>query len=192
MRRRDFLGALGGMAASWPLAARGQQLDRVRRIGMLLPATADDKEFQIRVGAFLQGLQEAGWSLGRNIRVDIRWANADPFEIRKHATELVALTPDIIVAYGAATVGPLLQMTRTIPIVFPVVADPVGSGFVDNLARPGGNVTGFMSFEYSLSGNGWSCSSRSIRALGGWECFGIPPALLGSDNSVRRRRPDRG
>ena len=152
MRRREFLGVLGGAAAAWPLAARAQQGERMRRIGMLLPAAADDAEFQARVGAFLQGLALLGWTIGRNVRIDTRWATTNAAEIRRHAAELAALAPDVILAHGATTVGPLLQATRTVPIVFPVVVDPVGAGFVDSLARPGGNATGFMNFEYSLSG----------------------------------------
>ena len=124
----------------------------MRRIGVLLPAAADDAEFQARVGAFLQALAQLGWTIGRNVRIDTRWATANAAEIRRHAAELAALAPDVILAHGASTVGPLLQATRTVPIVFPVVGDPVGAGFVDSLARPGGNATGFMTFEYSLSG----------------------------------------
>jgi putative ABC transport system substrate-binding protein len=150
-KRREFITLLGG-AAAWPLAARAQQVERVRRIGVLLPATADDPEFQARVGAFLQGLQQSGWTIGRNVRIDTRWATTSVADIRRHAAELAALAPDVILAFGASTVGPLLQATRTVPIVFPVVGDPVGAGFVDSLARPGGNATGFMSYEYSLSG----------------------------------------
>ena len=151
MRRREFLGVLGG-AAAWPLAARAQQPERMRRIGVLLPAAADDAEFQARVGAFLQALALLGWTIGRNVRIDTRWATANAAEIRRHAAELAALAPDVILAHGASTVGPLLQATRTVPIVFPVVVDPVGAGFVDSLARPGGNATGFMRFEYSMGG----------------------------------------
>ena len=124
----------------------------MRRIGVLLPAAADDAEYQARLAAFQQGLAQLGWTIGRNVRIDTRWATADAAEIRRHAAELAALAPDVILATGASTVGPLLQATRTVPIVFPVVADPVGAGFVDSLARPGGNATGFMSFEYGLSG----------------------------------------
>ena len=152
MKRREFIMLLGGAAAVWPVAARAQQGERMRRIGMLLPAAADDAEFQARVGAFLQGLALLGWTIGRNVRIDTRWATANAADIRRHAAELAALAPDVILANGASAVGPLLQATRTVPIVFPVVADPVGAGFVDSLARPGGNATGFMSFEYSLSG----------------------------------------
>ena len=124
----------------------------MRRIGILLPAAADDAEFQARVGAFLQALALLGWTIGRNVRIDTRWATTNAAEIRRHAAELAALAPDVILAHGASTVGPLLQATRTVPIVFPVVADPVGAGFVDSLARPGGNATGFIAFEYSMGG----------------------------------------
>jgi putative ABC transport system substrate-binding protein len=152
MRRRKFITLLGGAVAGWPLAARAQQGDRVRRIGVLLPAAADDALFQARIGAFLQGLALLGWTIGRNVQIDTRWATANAADIRRHAAELAALAPDVILANGASAVGPLLQATRTVPIVFPVVTDPVAAGFVDSLARPGGNATGFMSFEYSLSG----------------------------------------
>jgi putative tryptophan/tyrosine transport system substrate-binding protein len=152
MNRREFIGRLGGSAAAFPLAARAQQPERMRHIGVLLPATADDAEYQARVGAFLQALGQSGWSIGRNVRIEVRWATANANEIRKHATELAALMPDVIVAHGAGAVGGLLQATRTVPIVFPVLGDPVGSGFVDSLARPGGNVTGFMNFEFSMGG----------------------------------------
>ena len=124
----------------------------MRRVGVLLPATADDAEFQTWVGAFLQELQKLGWSIGRNVRIDTRWATGNAGDIRKHAAELAALAPDVILAHGASSVGPLLQATHTVPIVFPIAGDPVGAGFVDSLARPGGNATGFMSTEYSMSG----------------------------------------
>jgi putative tryptophan/tyrosine transport system substrate-binding protein len=149
--RREFVALLGG-AATWPLAARAQQPERTRRIGIILPAAADDAEFQTWVGAFLQALAQLGWVIGRNVRIDTRWATANAANIRRHAAELAALGPDVILATGTSTVGPLLQATRTVPIVFPAIGDPVGAGFVDSLARPGGNATGFMSYEYSLSG----------------------------------------
>jgi putative ABC transport system substrate-binding protein len=152
MRRREFITLLGGAAAAWPLTARAQQSERVRRIGILLPAAADDVGFQAPFGAFLQTLALLGWTIGRNVRIDTRWATPNAAEIRRHAAELVALTPDVILASGTSTVGPLLQATRTVPIVFPNIGDPVGGGFVDSLARPGGNATGFMSYEYTLSG----------------------------------------
>jgi putative ABC transport system substrate-binding protein len=152
IHRRELIMLLGGAATSWPLAARAQQAAAMRRIGMLLPVTADDADFQARVGAFLQGLQETGWSIGRNVRIDTRWAGANPTDIRKHVAELVALAPDVILAYGTSTVRPLLQATSTLPIVFPVAGDPVGGGLVESLARPGGNVTGFMTTEFTVGG----------------------------------------
>jgi putative ABC transport system substrate-binding protein len=152
MKRREFISLIGGATVVWPLAARAQQPERMRRIGILLPAAADDAEFQTRIGAFLQAMALLGWSIGRNMRIDTRWATANAAEIRRHSAELVALAPDVILASGASTVGPLLQATRTVPIVFPIVGDPVGAGFVDSLARPGGNATGFMNFEYGMGG----------------------------------------
>jgi putative ABC transport system substrate-binding protein len=152
MRRREFLCLVGNSVVGLPLAAHAQERERVRRIGILLPAAADDQESQLRLATFHQGLALSGWTIGRNVRIDTRWATTSASEIRKHAGELIALGPDVILAHGSATVGPLLQMTRTIPIVFPVVNDPVASGFVDSLARPGGNVTGFMTFEFGLGG----------------------------------------
>jgi putative ABC transport system substrate-binding protein len=152
MRRREFITLLGGGAAAWPLAAGAQQSERMRLIGLLVPATADDAEFHSRVGAFLQGLQQTGWSIGRNLRIEMRWASANAADIRRYAAELVTLQPDVILAHGSSTVGPLLQVTRTVPIVFPLTVDPVAAGFVESLARPGGNATGFLSFEYSLGG----------------------------------------
>ena len=152
MRRREFISLLSGAVAAWPLAARGQQGERVRVIGVLLPAAADDPVFQARLAAFYQELALLGWSIGRNVRIDTRWATANADTIRRHAAELVALAPDVILAHGDSTVEPLLQATRTVPIVFPVLGDPVAAGYVESLARPGGNVTGFMIFEYSMGG----------------------------------------
>jgi putative ABC transport system substrate-binding protein len=149
MRRREFFSFVCS-AVAWPLAAHAQQAERMRRVEILLPATADDLDYQAFVAAFLQGLGQLGWTVGRNMRIDTRWATADAAAIRRHAAELAALAPDVIVAHGGATVGPLMQATRTVPIVFPVVADPVGAGFVDSLARPGGNATGFMNLEYGM------------------------------------------
>ena len=151
MRRREFITLISG-AAAWPLAARAQQPSAMRRVGILLPAAADDRDFQTWVGAFLQALAQLGWTIGNNVRIDIRWATTNAAEIRRHAAELAALAPDVILASGTSTVGPMLQATRTAPIVFPTVVDPVGAGFVDSLARPGGNATGFLAFEYSLGG----------------------------------------
>jgi len=148
MRRRDFIAGIAGSAA-WHFVARAQ--DKVRRISVLLPATADDAEFQTRLGAFQQGLQKLGWEIGRNVRIDSRWAT-NATDIRRHAAELAALAPDVILAASSPVLAALQQATRTVPIVFVTVIDPVGSGFVDSLARPGGNTTGFLLFEYSLSG----------------------------------------
>jgi putative tryptophan/tyrosine transport system substrate-binding protein len=150
-RRRECLTLIGG-AAAWPFAASAQQPERMRLIGILLGIAKDDPDYQPWISAFRQALQELGWIEGRNVRMDIRWATADPGEIRKQAAELVALAPDVILAPGTTTVGPLMQATRTVPIVFPIIADPVAGGFVDSLARPGRNATGFMLFEYSIGG----------------------------------------
>ena len=151
VKRREFITLLGS-AAAWPLAARAQQPERIRRISILLNAAADDPKYQPWVGAFLQALALLGWTIGRNVRIDTRWTGVNAAETRRHAAELAALAPDVILAHGSSTVGPLLQATRTVPIVFPVIADPVGAGFVDSLARPGGNATGFMELEYSMGG----------------------------------------
>jgi putative tryptophan/tyrosine transport system substrate-binding protein len=150
MRRRDFITLLGG-AAAWPLAARAQQSERVRRIGVLDSQTSDNPVGQARNAALLQGLRQLGWTEGHNLQIITRWAAGDEERLRKYAAELAALTPDVIVATGSPAVGPLLQATRTVPIVFVNVADPVGAGFVDSLAHPGRNATGFAMFEYSTS-----------------------------------------
>jgi putative ABC transport system substrate-binding protein len=150
--RRQFLTLLGGAAAAWPLGANAQQAERTRRIGVLMHLAADDPEAQARIGAFLQGLQEWGWAVGRNVRIEYRWAAGDAERIRKYAAELVALAPDVILATGGAVVGPLLEATSTVPIVFAQTPDPVGAGFVTTLARPGSNATGFTIFEYGISG----------------------------------------
>ena len=150
LRRREFIIVLGG-AASWPLAVRAQQPERMRRISVLMTTAADDSEGQARMVAFVQGLQQLGWTNGRNVRIEIRWSAADADRIRKYAAELVALAPDVILAPGSATVAPLLQATRTVPIVFVHLVDPVGAGYVKSLARPGGNATGFTPYEYGLS-----------------------------------------
>ena len=151
MRRREFITLLGGAAAVWPLAARAQQPDPMRRIGVLMSMDADSPDGQARLAAFLQGLQQFGWAAGRNLRIDLRWAAGEADRNRKYAVELVALAPDAILATGSS-VALLKQATRTVPIVFTIVPDPVGAGFVDALARPGGNITGFLSFEYGISG----------------------------------------
>src|SRR5262245_16421943 len=145
-RRREFISLLGGAAAAWPLAARAQQPERMRRVGVLMPGAADDPEFQARMTAFVQGLAQLGWIDGRNVRIDTRWGVADADRIRKYAAELLALAPDVILANSSAALAPLLQATRTVPIVFTTVVDPVGAGYVDSLAQPGGNATGFILF----------------------------------------------
>jgi putative ABC transport system substrate-binding protein len=161
VKRREFITLLCGAAAAWPLA-RAQQAERVRSIGVLLPAASDDAEFQARVGAFLQELSLLGWAIGRNVRIDTRWAAANADQIRRHAAELAALAPDVILAFGSSTVGPMMQASRSVPIVFPGTIDPVGSGFVDSLARPGGNATGFAQFEFNLGGK-WLELLKEIR-----------------------------
>jgi putative ABC transport system substrate-binding protein len=151
MQRREFITLLGGAVAGWPLIVRAQQPERMRRIGVLMGPAADDPDGQARVAALLQGLQQLGWAVGRNVRVDIRWAAGNADDSRRYAAELVTLASDVIVANGSMSMVPLLQATRSVPIVFVVVPDPVGAGNVDSLARPGGNATGFMSFEYGMS-----------------------------------------
>jgi ABC-type uncharacterized transport system substrate-binding protein len=168
MRRREFITLIGG-AAAWPLAAHAQQSERMRRIGVLLTAAADDPEFQARLAAFLEGLQKLGWTDGRNVRIDTRWAGGNADDIRRHATEMLALAPDVILASAAPTVTELQRASRTVPIVFVSVIDPVGAGFVDSLARPGGNATGFTNFEYGISGK-WLELLKQI-VPGGWALF---------------------
>jgi putative ABC transport system substrate-binding protein len=150
--RREFITLLGGAAAAWPLAARAQQSEPMRRIGVLMNAAADDPEYQARLAAFLQALQQLGWTDGHNVRIDIRWGARNPDTMRKYAAELVALAPEVILTTTSAATTALQQATRTVPIVFSMVLDPVGGGIVESLARPGGNTTGFMQFEFSLSG----------------------------------------
>jgi len=150
LKRREFMSLLGG-AAAWPLAARAQQRERMRRVGVLLNLAADDPMGQARVAAFVQGLEAAGWSDGRNVRIDTRWAAADPGNYRKYAAELIALGPDVVLASTTAAVAQLQQASRTVPIVFVGAIDPVGSGLITSMARPGGNVTGFVIFEYALA-----------------------------------------
>jgi ABC-type uncharacterized transport system substrate-binding protein len=152
MQRRDFITLLSGAAATWPLAARAQQSERMRRIGVLTGITAEDPQNKARLAAFEQALQQLGWTQSRNVRIDYRFAGGDAATSHKQAEELVALAPDVIVSTGSFSTGQLLRVTHTVPVVFTIVPDPVGSGFVDSLAQPGGNATGFMQFEYGLSG----------------------------------------
>ena len=151
MRRREFLGALSGAAATWPFAARAQRVQRMRRVGVLI-AGAEEPENRARYGAFLEELRKLGWTDGRNLQIDYRWGAGNAANIRKYAAELVALAPNVIFVSGTAAIAPMLQVTRTVPIVFVNVGDPVGAGYVESLAQPGGNATGFTQFEYSLSG----------------------------------------
>ena len=163
MRRREFITLLGGVLAAWPLAAGAQQLGAMRRIGVLHTPAADDPEGKARSAAFVQGLAQFGWTDGGNVRIETRWAAGDADRIRRFVAELVTLAPDVIVTTGSATVGPLQQATRTLPIVFVSVPDPVGAGFVDSLARPGGNATALSITNTALARNGWSCSNRWCR-----------------------------
>jgi putative ABC transport system substrate-binding protein len=152
MKRREFIKLLGGAAVAWPLNVRAQQPKAMRHIGVMMSTGAESTVAQARLAAFMQGLQGFGWAVGRNVRIEIRCPAGDAERTRREAAELVALAPDVILATGSATVPPILQATRTVPIVFVIVPDPVGAGIVDSLARPGGNVTGFTSFEYGISG----------------------------------------
>jgi putative ABC transport system substrate-binding protein len=152
VNRRDFITLLGGAAVAWPLAARAQQSERMRRIGVLMNIAADDPEAQARMTAFVQELARLGWMSGKNVKIDSRWSAGDTERLGKYTAELIALAPDVILANSSQSVAALMQASRVVPIVFASVADPVGAGFVESLGRPGGNVTGFMNFEYSLSG----------------------------------------
>ena len=152
MQRRDFITLLGGAAATWPFAARAQQPEPMRRIGILTGIAGEDAQTKVRITAFLQELQKFGWTEGRNLRIDLRGGAGNIVDTRKYAKELVALAPDVILASGATPVALLLEATRTVPIVFTIVVDPMGAGFIEKLSRPGGNATGYMMFDYSLSG----------------------------------------
>jgi putative ABC transport system substrate-binding protein len=152
MTRREFIVLLGGTATAWPLVTSAQQGERMRRIGVLTPLASDDQEHQARLTAFAESLEQLGWIVGRNVHIDTRAGAGDPDGIRRHATELVSLAPDVILATGGSVLGPLIKVTRSVPIVFTQTPDPVGAGFVDSLARPGGNATGFTLFEYGTSG----------------------------------------
>ena len=180
MKRRQFIRLIGGAAVAWPLAARAQQPDRMRRIGALA-GIENDAEGQARFAAFQQGLQQLGWTDGRNVQIVYRFGGGDADNIRKHAAELAALAPDVILAAGAAAVGPVLQVARTVPIVFVIVPDPVGAGFVDSLARPGGNATGFINFEYSI-GAKWLELLKAIAP-------GVTPLRFAISAEVSSMRP---
>jgi ABC-type uncharacterized transport system substrate-binding protein len=152
MSRREFITLLGGATVAWPLAARAQQGERVRRIGVLMSTAVDDPQDPARLAAFAQGLQELGWTIGRNLRIDYRWGASSPDNTRKYAAELAALAPDVMLASGTIALAAVQQISHTIPVVFVNLIDPVSGGFVESLARPGGNTTGFLLFEYGISG----------------------------------------
>jgi putative ABC transport system substrate-binding protein len=187
LKRREFITLLGGAAAAWPLAARAQQAERMRRIGVLMNRTVDDAHGQARLLALRQALQQLGWSDGRNVQIDIRWGEDDVDRERKAAVELVALAPDIIVASGTLSVAALRNISRTLPIVFAAVADPVGAGFVDSLARPVGNATGFMIYEYSLSAKWLELLKQIAPGVTRAASFAIPPIPWGSLRSAPSR-----
>ena len=186
MRRREFIAGLAG-AAAWPVVARAQQSDRMRRIGVLQGGNdTDDPRSQPNVAAFQQALQQLGWTDGRNVKIDYRGTAGDADKGRKHAAELVALAPDVIVAFSAVSLVPLLQATRTVPIVFVAVQDPVGAGYVDSLSRPGGNATGFALFDYSLSTKWLELLKEIAPGVKRVATFGIPqsvPGMRGPDFS---------
>ena len=179
MRRREFITLLGGAAAAArPLVARAQQAERMRRVAVLMPTDPDNPDAQARLAAFLQELQQFGWAVGRNLRIDLRWAAGGVDRNRQYAAELVALAPDVILATGSG-VPALKQATRTVPIVFTIVPDPVGLGFVDSLARPQGNITGFLSFEYGISGKWLEILKQVSTSI---QSFATPRLLSASDS----------
>jgi putative tryptophan/tyrosine transport system substrate-binding protein len=151
MKRRQFIALLGSGVVAWPVAGRAQQGDQIRRVGVLMNLDSDDPQSKVRIGAFIEGLQQLGWTNGSNVRIETRWSAGDLDLARRHATELITLAPDVILADGGTTVGPLQHVTRTVPLVFVNVIDPIAAGFVDNLARPDGNASGFTLFEYATS-----------------------------------------
>jgi putative ABC transport system substrate-binding protein len=164
VKRRTFIAGLG-IAAAWPVLSRGQNAEHERTVGILLPLVSNDPRAREHVRGFMISLQQMGWDEGRNIRFETRWAGPIPNDIRRHAAELLTLGPDVVLAYGSSTVGPLLQNTRTVPIVFPVMGDPIAAGFVESLARPGGNATGFMMYEYSMAGKWLELLKEMVPAL---------------------------
>src|SRR5499427_5130365 len=191
LKRRDFITLLGGAAVAWPLAARAQQPERIRRVGALLNLGPDDPMGQARVAAFAQGLQAAGWSDGRNVKIDTRWAAADPGNYRKYAAELIALGPDVVLASTTAAVAQLQQASRTVPIVFVSAIDPVGSGLITSMARPDGNVTGFVIFEYALAAKWLELLKEIAPGVKRRRCCAMQPSPPVSANLRRSRLPDR-
>ena len=193
MRRRDFIKGIV-VSTTWPLRARAQQADGIRHIGILLPASSTDMKFQIQVQAFEQELKKFGWLIGQNVQIETRWGTDDLNEIRKSAAELVALKPDVILAHGGSTVGPLQQATDIIPIVFPVAGDPVAGGFVESLAKPGGNITGFALYEYSIGAKWLEFLKQMVPGLtrvAVMQQAGLPGAL-GQVGAVQAAAPTMG
>jgi putative ABC transport system substrate-binding protein len=181
MKRREFITLLGGAAVAWPLAARAQQGGGMRRIGVLMNLAADDPVSQARMNAFLQALQQSGWTDGVNVRIDTRWAAADPERFRRYATELVALAPDVILASASPSVAAVQQASRAVPIVFANVTDPVGQDLSRAWHDPAGTPPGFPFTNAGWRRNGWSSSRRLPLACGGWRCFAMPPLWQGAD-----------
>jgi ABC-type uncharacterized transport system substrate-binding protein len=179
MKRRDFLTLLGGAAVVWPVGARAEQGERMRRVGVLVPGAADDRRYQAWIGAFEQALAAGGWT-DSNIRIDARFATDSATEIQKQASDLVVRGPDVILAHGASTIRPLQQATRSIPIVFPILADPVGAGIVHSLMRPGGNVTGFMTAEYGMAGKWLELLKEIAPAMTRTAVFRDPALISGA------------
>src|SRR5262249_55778303 len=179
MRRREFITLLSGAAATWPLAPRAQQRERLRLIGILVSYAANDPQAQARNAAFLQGLQQLGWTVGHNVEIEYRWSGGNIDDTRKYAAELVALAPDVIFVPGSAAVAALRQATRAVPIVFALVADPVGSGFVDSLARPGGNVTGFSWVDYGIGAKWLGLAQESAQSARGAASLGRAAIIAG-------------
>ena len=188
MRRREFITLIGAATAAWPLAARAQQRPVMRRIGVLEPISVDDPEALARVTAFAQGLQQLGWTASRNVRIDYRWGAGDADRIRQQAAELAVLAPDAILTVGGATVAPMLRATRTVPVVFLAVVDPLGAGYVDSLARPGGNATGFTNYEFSMGASSIVLLSARDRALEALDECPLRAALRAASR-LRFRRP---
>ena len=194
MRRRDFIKAISGSSVAWPLAARAQLPERMRRIGVLMNMAAGDPEGQASTTAFQQVLQQLGWTIGQNVRIDTRWGENDIDRDRRYAAELVALAPDVILASGSPSVAALQHITRTLPIVFVRISDPVGAGFVDTLARPGGNTTGFMLFEYSFSGKWLELLKQIAPQMTRAAVLRDPsnPAGIGQFNAIQAAAPSLG
>ena len=191
MKRREFITLLGGAAAAWPLAGRAQQGERMRRIGVLMGLVASDPEGQSRVAAFEHGLRELGWVKGRNLWIEYRWAGGGENELRNHAAELLAMAPDLILANSTPVTAALREQSQVVPIVFTQVTDPVGQGLVPNLAHPGGNLTGFTSFEFSMEPNGCRRSSRPRRTSRGSRSSSTRTARRSPTCSCGRSRPRR-